>query len=604
MDALFRQSGRMRAKWDEVHSSDGRTYGEMTIASAVEACRDVYKGNGHVPDDHTTGDANTPDAAASKPVPVPPEPKKIRPVQPYRPFPTHVLPRVLARFVREAAASIGCDESFVALPMLAGLAGMIGNTRRARIKFDWSEPAVLWTVIVAESGARKSPPIDKALRPVHDMQAEAMKEFNNRLIEYKLNLEEHRRKMKAYHADGAEGEPPREPEKPVPKRIVVEDITTEALADRLANAPRGLRLARDELSGWIGGFDAYKPGGKGADASRWLQIHRAGVPIVDRKTGDRPTIFVRRAAVSVTGTIQPRVLGRCLGGEHFENGLAARLLLAMPPARKRVWTDEDINPHTANSLAAVYAELSDLGLAADDSPLDLPLDAGAQAAFVAFVNANGEEQFALDDDDLRAAWSKLEGAAARLALVIQLVRAVTEAGVDAERIDKTSIDAGLTLSRWFGYETRRVYAAIRQGPDERAHQWLIDLIRQLDGRITPRELQRRQPGRFSKAKDARAALMALVTAGLGKFTLPASSPKGGRPSEVFVLTTDPADETPAGEPVDNTDIRQNPESDAGNGVLSIVSIVNAPTGGGSVNAPPDVTNPNDPPPAGTEVREL
>jgi putative DNA primase/helicase len=35
LDALFRQSGRMRPKWDEPHAGDGRTYGELTIGRAL-----------------------------------------------------------------------------------------------------------------------------------------------------------------------------------------------------------------------------------------------------------------------------------------------------------------------------------------------------------------------------------------------------------------------------------------------------------------------------------------------------------------------------------------------------------------------------------------
>jgi len=35
IDELFRQSGLMRPKWDEVHSADGQTYGEMTIRKAL-----------------------------------------------------------------------------------------------------------------------------------------------------------------------------------------------------------------------------------------------------------------------------------------------------------------------------------------------------------------------------------------------------------------------------------------------------------------------------------------------------------------------------------------------------------------------------------------
>lgn len=42
MDAIFRQSGRMRPKWDERRGA--QTYGEMTITKAIQDCREVYTG--------------------------------------------------------------------------------------------------------------------------------------------------------------------------------------------------------------------------------------------------------------------------------------------------------------------------------------------------------------------------------------------------------------------------------------------------------------------------------------------------------------------------------------------------------------------------------
>ena len=42
IDGLFRGSGLMRPKWDEKHSSDGRTYGEMTIQRVLELGGEVY----------------------------------------------------------------------------------------------------------------------------------------------------------------------------------------------------------------------------------------------------------------------------------------------------------------------------------------------------------------------------------------------------------------------------------------------------------------------------------------------------------------------------------------------------------------------------------
>jgi putative DNA primase/helicase len=42
MDECFRVSGRMRPKWDEVHSSDGATYGEMTIQKVCRTNSDTF----------------------------------------------------------------------------------------------------------------------------------------------------------------------------------------------------------------------------------------------------------------------------------------------------------------------------------------------------------------------------------------------------------------------------------------------------------------------------------------------------------------------------------------------------------------------------------
>ncbi|MFC6787135.1 hypothetical protein ACFQFH_15005 [Halobaculum halobium] len=43
MDRLFRESGLLREKWDEVHFSDGATYGERTIERAIVRTDDLYR---------------------------------------------------------------------------------------------------------------------------------------------------------------------------------------------------------------------------------------------------------------------------------------------------------------------------------------------------------------------------------------------------------------------------------------------------------------------------------------------------------------------------------------------------------------------------------
>jgi hypothetical protein len=502
-----------------------------------------------------------------------------RVIRAYQPFPTDRLPHAMARFIREGGKAIGCDESFIALPLLVGLGMSIGAVRRIRVKWNWYEYPILWAVVIAASGQRKTPPFYAALAPLHKRQTQAFQQHKAQLQEYKAAVLEYKRDVATYRTEG--GSPPIEPERPYAKRYIVNDSTVEALALLLEHAPRGLALVRDELSGWLASFNQYKSGGKGSDTANWLQMHNAGVVTIDRKTGDRTTIAVPRAAVGIAGTIQPRIFTKCLGKEHFENGMAARLLVAMPPARQRVWSDDSIEQLTGDRVDQVYERLLSLGFGADGEPIDVPLTAQAQAAFVHFVNAHGQEQHELDDEDLSAAWSKLEGYAARLALIIQYVKWASEPRDTPEprAIDESSMHAAIALTQWFGNEAMRVYTGVHQNDDERDRQHLINLIREEGGKATPRDLQKRCR-RYPKSEDAKAALMALVEAGLARYTPTPPGEKGGRPSEVYTLI-EGADDTP----VDSVDSRHNPlpQPEKGFCPLSTVST------GGSVSAMVEVT---------------
>src|SRR5262249_4882066 len=82
--------------------------------------------------------------------------------------------------------------------------------------------------------------------------------------------------------------------------------------------------------------------------------------IVDRKTGVPRTIFVPQAYVCVVGGIQPGILVRALSIEHRESGLAARLLLTLPPRKAKRWTEADIDPKTEAEFAKIVDRLFEL----------------------------------------------------------------------------------------------------------------------------------------------------------------------------------------------------------------------------------------------------
>jgi hypothetical protein len=472
-------------------------------------------------------------------------------VEPYRPFPVEDLPASVAEYVRQAAAALGCDPAYVALPVLAAAASAIGNTRTIRLKRGWTEPSVVWSVIVGESGTLKSPAYHAAVGHLFRVQIAHRTAHNAELAEY-------REKKRKARQDGTDpGDPP------TMTRIICSDVTIERLAEMLEDAPRGLLAGRDELSAWLGSFARYKGKQGGSDLPNWLEIFRAGTIVYDRKTGERRTIIVPNAAVSVTGGIQPGVLTRALTTEFFEAGLAARLLLAMPVAPPKHWSEVEVMPEVEKSYHDVLDKLLGLDFKRDNKdnpgPHVLILSPDAKAAWVRFYDHWAHEQAAVEGE-LAAAFSKLEAYAARFALLHHVVSKVAQGEDDRAPVGVESVEAGVVLCRWFGAEARRIYASLSESEAQRATRKLVEHIRTRGGRITARELQRSNSRKYPTAEAAEASLETLVADALGVWDEPVTGPLGGQPARQFRLhpthdTTDTTDDADAGTedgPADNT----------------------------------------------------
>lgn len=464
-------------------------------------------------------------------------------LQKFTPFPVELLPEPLKGFVQAGALSIGCDPSAIAIAILVACASAIGNSRVVRLKNDWFEPAILWAALVARSGDRKSPAIALALQALRERQKRALKEYDRRHEEW-LSSE-----MAQYECDLAtwkknknsdKGSPPEKPVEPVPWRVMVDDCTIEALGDRLSKQPRGLLLACDELSAWLGSFQRYKSGG-GSDAPKWLEVHGGRMLLIDRKGGDKKTLCIPRAAVSIIGTIQPSILRAALTPEHRGSGMAARLFLAMPPSKPRQWSEHEVPDYISQAVSDLFDALLSLemlpGEHIDDDPRPavVHLSPEAKELFIQFVNEHGIEQADMSGD-MAAVWSKLEGGAARISLVLHLVRCATRdiPPYQASHIDAASMAAGIKLARWFGREAQRVESLFAETDEQREARELVEWIEKRGGSITARDLQNSHR-RYSHSADiAEAALAQLAKAGLGKTTV---IPTGGRPRFEFVLNS-------------------------------------------------------------------
>ena len=480
------------------------------------------------------------------------KPRKRRrhdPALPWRPFPTEVLPEPVRGYVRAGSHAMKCDEAYIALPLLAGLASAIGATRRITLKPGWNEPAVVWAGVVAESGTMKSPAQALALDPLRraqEWQLEQIPELEAQYVRdkalYDADYQDWKRKGRA------KGEPPPEkPEEPQVARYVVNDVTIEALAEILSTNPRGVLAACDELAAWLGAFDQYRSG-RGSDAAKWLSIHRAEGLIVDRKTGAKKTIFVKRACVSVAGSIQPKTLHRALGDEYFSNGLAARLLMASPPRLAKRWSEATVDTDTYQAVERVYARLLALSFGTDENdqptPIDVPLSPKAKGAWVTFYDGHAKATESMAGK-MAAAYSKLEAYAARLALVLYLAKAVVndEWMISNDTIDVQSMIAGITLAKWFAHEVERVYRIIEESDTETERRQIVEFIQARGGRITANDLRRRTR-KFQTSEEAEAFLHGLVDAGSGYWADGAPSQDGGRPTRYFCVSVSETSKNP------------------------------------------------------------
>lgn len=471
----------------------------------------------------------------------------------YQPFPVEMLPEPISSYITASAAAIGCDPAFVALPKLAALASAIGSRRRVRLKRRWTEPAIVWALTVAVSGSHKSPGFDAGTRAVKTRQEKAKRRHAEAMKRYAVAMDEYKAAWSEWKAAGGGDAEPREPTEPTLERTWTDNATMEAIASPiLAENPRGVLLACDELSAWFGSFDRYAKGGAkvGADAARWMHLHGGRSFVIDRKTGIPPTIFVDHGTVSVAGSIQPGVLRRTLTAEHQESGMAARFLFVMPPKRQKRWTEAEIDEHLEADVLALFDRLYDLQPDHDDDGDPIPRlvklsTAAKHDVWIPFYNTHGKEQTELDDD-LSAAWSKLEGYAARLALVHHLVRVAANDDTvsDPDTVDETSMEAGIALSRWFGQEAKRVYAMLAESEADQTIRQTMELVQRLGGTVTGRDLQR-SARKYKTAKEAENALQILVQHEKGDWRPSPGTAQGGRPTSVFVLRQRAdVDETP------------------------------------------------------------
>src|SRR5262249_9260163 len=145
------------------------------------------------------------------------------------------------------------------------------------------QSACLFLGIIGRPGVNKSAAQRTARRPLDAAEKRCRREWDTA--------------KQAWEAKGedAEGGEPRGP-RPVLRRVVLDKSTVEATIQVLANNPRGMAVAKNELADLVTSLNQYRPGGRGSDRQFFLNLWDQQPIYKDRKgkPGEEEQLYVPR----------------------------------------------------------------------------------------------------------------------------------------------------------------------------------------------------------------------------------------------------------------------------------------------------------------------
>lgn len=360
------------------------------------------------------------------------------------PFPTKILPKILREYCEAVSVSMGTDSAFAGLGILGACATAIGASTRLEVKPGWFEYASLWLALCSRPGTAKSPSLNATFEPIRNIQSELTSAYKQALKTYEGEKAQARKDPSADL-----------PTKPLPKFILLNDTTCEALIKALSESPKGGALVSDELTSWLGSHDKYT--GKGNDRQSYLKLWSSLSTSVLRKADGLTT--VKLPVLTVVGGLTPSSLPKLHGGQ--EDGFLNRILIACPPERKSKYTKQGISPIAQSEYAVFIRKLWQLEPDGQDDESYLPktvtLSEEAEEAFEQFYN---EMQTELEGETLpsllRGTWSKAPTQLGRIALVLHCCKQVAGEEDDPHRLSPDTMKGAILLVRYFLNESKKI----------------------------------------------------------------------------------------------------------------------------------------------------
>ncbi len=487
-------------------------------------------------------------------------------------LPEDMVPAPLRAWLVDEAERACLPLEYLAVPALVAAAATLGRTVciKPEAYSHWKVVPNLWGGIVGHPGTLKSAAISAALAPLNRIQAkymelhtagEAERAVLRRSLEVQIQAIEGQIRSAVRDASGSSGSDSTGVDiaalecdlrqrhadlvtlEVSAKRFVTQDATTEKLGELLRDNPRGLLLSRDELAGWLHGFERT---GREGDREFYLEAWNGdGSYTVDRIA--RGTVHIEALCLSLVGSIQPGKLNayvrEAVGGGVGADGLLQRLqLLVYPDAspdwrRSTGWAEHE-HRDQVHVLFERLEQMDPQRLLADPTDFDsLPALRFSPEAQVVFDGFRNRLEIRLRSDELKRTPAFCAHLAKYRSLMPTLALVFHALDVASGKAGGPVLQAHALLAvAWCDLleaHARKVYS-IELGPGESAAHALAEKIRRgtLGDGDAVRDIYRNQWSGLASPEIVRAGLDVLVDAGWVRLVMERT---GGRSREIVLL---------------------------------------------------------------------
>ena len=383
-------------------------------------------------------------------------------------IPISVLPDAIQKIIYELVRYENFNLEYATCIALSVYSTAIGNSLRVSIKGRWVANCALYMMLIGRPGLGKTPPLKYLYTPVRDYDQQMLEKAQQEYKQYQ--------QLQLGKKDCETSE---QVEKLHLAQTLISDFTQEAMLSIHHDNPRGITLVVDEI---IALFNSVRRYSAKSNLIQDLLSAYSGTPLkAVRKTETFP-LSIPTPCINIIGSIQTGLLTDVMTKEYVANGLIDRFLFVFPKNRKipewQLGIDDRQRPDTMNKWSALIRKVLDIPCPVKEDGItieskDLEMTDEAKSFFYNWNNSIINEINAIEDDnEVESRKMKLNGNAARLALILQVMRwSVGECRLDC--IELESVKGAIQFIDYFEDCYNRTKAIVDiEGTAGKQDEWI------------------------------------------------------------------------------------------------------------------------------------